>query len=53
MCGEPDEFAHIKRCPFYETKWVDSFEDDSKELAKYMVKVDRERRRRWKGEFLF
>ena len=53
LCGEPDSLDHIKRCPFYDTKWEGTFTEDIKLLAKYLVDVDRERRRRWKGECLF
>ena len=53
MCDQLDEIEHIKRCPHYESKWKDSFDDDCKTLAKYFVAVDRERRRRWRGEVLF
>ena len=53
MCGGNDELEHIKQCPFYETKWEEDFNKDSKKLATYLVAVDRERRRKWKGECLF
>ncbi len=53
MCDQPDEIEHIKRCPHYESRWKDSFKDDCLTLAKYFVALDRERRRRWKGECLF
>ena len=53
FCGGLDTLEHIKVCPHYEAKWVDSFKNDCLTLAKYLVAVDRERRRRWKGECLF
>ena len=53
LCGGLDDLEHIKRCPHYETKWAESFDKDCLTLAKYLVAVDRERRRRWKGESLF
>ena len=53
LCGGPDSLDHIKECPRYETKWEGSFQEDSKSLSKYLVSVDRERRRRWRGECLF
>ena len=53
LCGHDDELDHIKQCPFYETKWDETFNEDSKQLATYLVSLDRERRRRWKGECLF
>ena len=53
LCGEADELDHIKICPFYDTKWEGAFSEDIRLLAQYLVSVDRERRRRWKGECLF
>ena len=53
LCDGEDGLEHIKRCPYYMTKWADKFEKDSLLLARYLVGIDRERRRRWKGEFLF
>ena len=53
MCGQRDELGHIKKCPYYNTKWKEEFSEDSKMLAKYLVGVDMERRKRWKGECLF
>ena len=53
LCGEPDSLEHIKHCPFYDTKWEGTFSEDISLLAKYLCDVDRERRRRWKGECLF
>ena len=53
LCGGRDELEHIKRCQFYKAKWDDKFEEDCLSLSKYLVEVDRERRRRWKGECLF
>ena len=53
MCGEKDELDHIKSCPFYDTKWKEEYEKDVKQLATYFVEVDKERRRKWKGECLF
>ena len=53
LCGDRDELDHIKVCPHYETKWEEAFSQDSKQLSSYFVKVDRERRRRWRGECLF
>ena len=48
-----NELEHIKRCPFYKVEWADSFTEDIKLMARYFVDLDRERRRRWKGECLF
>ncbi len=53
MCDGKDELGHIKICPYYTTKWKDEYEMDSKMLAIYLVGVDKERRRKWKGECLF
>ena len=53
LCDGRDDLEHIKRCPHYTTKWDESCEKDSKLLAKYLVALDRERRRRYKGECLF
>ena len=53
MCDGQDELGHIKQCPHYNTKWEDSFEGDSRKLATYFVAIDKERRKRWKGECLF
>ena len=53
LCGGRDDLDHIKHCPFYKAVWRDDFEEDCKQLAKYFVAVDVERRRKWKGECLF
>ena len=53
LCDGKDELDHIKVCPHYETEWEEAFSQDSKQLSSYFVKVDRERRRRWRGECLF
>ena len=53
MCDGRDELGHIKICPYYATKWEDEYERDSKLLATYLVAIDKERRRKWKGECLF
>ena len=53
LCSGKDDLEHIKRCPFYTVKWADSYTEDSLLLARYLVGVDRERRRKWKGECLF
>ena len=53
FCYGQDTLNHLKVCPFYETKWKDSFYDDVKLMADWLLAVDRERRRRWKDEKLF
>ena len=53
MCGGPDCLEHIKVCPFYRTKWKEDYSKDCKQLAKYFVAIDRERRHAWRGECLF
>ena len=53
LCDGMDELTHIQRCPFYKAKWEDKFKEDCQAFAKYLVAVDYERRRRWKGECLF
>ena len=53
LCDGKDELEHIKLCPFYEAKWDEEFNRDSRKLATYFVAVDKERRRKWKGECLF
>ena len=53
LCDGKDELNHIKLCAFYATKWEEEFIKDSRMLAKYLVAVDKERRRRWRGECLF
>ena len=53
LCDGLDELEHIKLCAFYTTKWEKDFIEDSRQLAKYLVGVDKERRSRWKGECLF
>ena len=53
LCDGLDQLDHIKKCPFYRTKWDESYNADIKELARYFVLIDRERRRTWRGECLF
>lgn len=53
LCDGEDELTHIQGCPHYTTRWEDRFKDDLKLLASYFVNLDRERRRRWRGECLF
>ena len=53
LCDGRDELQHIQQCPFYTTKWKDEFRSYCKLLSKYLVGVDKERRRRYKGECLF
>lgn len=53
LCDGLDELEHIMKCPHYLTKWEEGFREDCKKLAQYFVAIDRERRRRYKGEFLF
>ena len=53
MCGGKDELEHIKLCAFYKTKWEADHNLDSRQLAKYLVGIDKERRKNWKGECLF
>ena len=53
LCNGRDELEHIKRCPFYKAEWADSFTEDIKQMARYFVALDRERRRKWRGECLF
>ena len=53
LCGGPDTLEHIKSCPFYRTKWKEDYNKDCKQLAKYFVAIDRERRHAWRGECLF
>ena len=53
LCDGLDGLEHIKVCQFYKVKWADTFDKDSLLLARYLVGVDKERRRRWRGECLF
>ena len=53
LCGGPDTLEHIKTCPFYRSKWKEDYNKDIKQLAKYFVMIDRERRHAWRGECLF
>ena len=53
MCDGLDQLDHIKVCPFYRTRWDESYNSDCKQLARYFVLIDRERRRTWRGECLF
>ena len=53
LCGGSDSLEHIKTCSFYRTKWKDDYNKDCKQLAKYFVAIDRERRHAWRGECLF
>ena len=53
MCDGDDELEHIKKCPFYDTKWENKFEGDVMMTSRYIVDIDLERRRRWKSKPLF
>ena len=53
FCGQRDNLSHLKRCSFYTTTWRDKYYEDIKLLARWLVAVDKERRRRFKGEKLF
>ena len=53
LCDGLDGLEHIKICPFYKVKWAESYNEDCLLLARFLVGVDNERRRRWKGECLF
>ena len=53
LCDGRDELVHIQKCSFYTTRWSDEFSNDCKLLAKYLVNIDKERRKRYKGECLF
>ena len=52
LCDRLDKQEHIKVCRFYKVKWEDMHNKDSLLLARYLAGVDRERRRRWRGECL-
>ena len=51
VCPGLDNLDHVKNCPFYETKWDNRWKDDE-ELAIYLVKINRERTRRFKMPIL-
>ena len=53
LCDGRDDLDHIKKCPQYSAVWKEEYNKDSKLLSKYLVEVDKERRRRFKGECLF
>ena len=53
FCDQKDNLTHLKRCSFYTTVWRDRYYEDIKLLARWLVALDRERRRRFKGEKLF
>ena len=52
FCDGRDTLDHLKVCRFYDTKWKESYKDDIKEFAKWLTRIDTERRRRWKGQSL-
>ena len=47
LCVEPDSWEHMIKCPFYNTKYSEHKTD--KELANYLVTVNRERFTRFKS----
>ena len=53
FCDQRDNLSHLKRCSFYTTTWRDKYYEDIKLLARWLVAIDKERRRRFKGEKLF
>ena len=38
VCGGEDTLAHMKVCPFYDTKWSSKWESE-KEIAKYLIRA--------------
>ena len=42
LCNGVDNIEHIKKCPWYDTKWSDKVVTDS-DFANYLVKINRER----------
>ena len=53
MCDQDDEFDHIQKCPFYESKWQERFVSDIKLLTRWLVSINRERIKKWKCDPLF
>ena len=42
LCDGPDNWEHLKVCPWYKTRWSDRFTEES-EIADYIVAVSKER----------
>ena len=53
FCSDPDTLEHLKVCKFYKAKWSKKCNDDIRLLAKWLVSLDKERRRWVKKEALF
>ena len=51
LCGEDDTLDHIKECKWYETKWDEKCSTE-RELANYLVKINRERLKKVKMPIL-
>ena len=47
-----DNFEHVQQCPFYYTKWNPAWVNDDENVAKYLVKLNRERMKRFKMPIL-
>ena len=53
-CGGTDSYFHIRyECQFYSTKYVDTKTDPNKDNAVFLVKLDEERRKRFKVNLIF
>ena len=46
-------FTNFQECDSSNQQEKEEYEKDVKQLATYFVEVDKERRRKWKGECLF
>ena len=48
ICSGTDNLEHVQQCPFYYTKWNPAWVNDDENMAKYLVKLNRERTKRFK-----
>ena len=47
LCSEEDTEDHAKKCKFMYTVWKEEYEGDREKRVAYLVKLNRERRRRF------
>ena len=47
MCGGSDTLSHVQACPFYTTKWKKEYTDMDKQMAEYLLQINRERQRKY------
>ena len=52
VCDGLDNLEHVQQCQFYYTKWYPAWVTDDEHMAKYIVKLKRERTKCFKMPIL-